>query len=171
MQQSEANRFSFGPGKDFPCQGYTHCCWAHPARAVPLSTPAFYCQNIFTTDVTPFVIYCLVATTAQQLWQRWMLSLKTSWLVGWHVRPWRDEKVWNVERYFAYVSVPACDLVKLRDPIIFLTWCYQLCLVLCVGMKCCVSIEIPLFYVRVFLGETILFLLIMMPQKDVFFFK
>lgn len=67
MQQSEANRFSFGPGKDFPCQGYTHCCWAHPARAVPLSTPAFYCQNIFTTDVTPFVIYCLVATTEQQL--------------------------------------------------------------------------------------------------------
>lgn len=52
MQQSEANRFSFGPGKDFPCQGYTHCCWAHPARAAPLSTPAFYCQNIFTTDVT-----------------------------------------------------------------------------------------------------------------------
>lgn len=50
MQQSEANRFSFGPGKDFPCQGYTHCCWAHPARAVPLSTPALYCQNIFSTD-------------------------------------------------------------------------------------------------------------------------
>lgn len=48
-----------------------------------------------------------------------MLSLKTSWLVCWHVRTWRDEKVWNVERYFAYVSVPAGDLVKLRDPIIF----------------------------------------------------
>lgn len=67
MQQSEANRFSFGSGQDFPGQGYTHCARARPARPAPLAAPAFHCQNIFTTDVTLFVIYCLVATAAQQL--------------------------------------------------------------------------------------------------------
>lgn len=58
MQQSEANRFSFGPGKDFPCQGFTHCCWAHPARAVPLSTRRSTAKTFSQqTPVTPSPLF------------------------------------------------------------------------------------------------------------------
>lgn len=56
MQQSEANRFSFGSGKDFPCQGYIHCSLAHPAQTVPHCNLTFFCQNIFTPNITMYII-------------------------------------------------------------------------------------------------------------------
>lgn len=50
-QQSEANRFSFGPGKDFPCQGYTHCCRAHPAPST--STAKTFSQQTLPCSFVP----------------------------------------------------------------------------------------------------------------------
>lgn len=45
IQQSEANRFSFGSRQAFPCHSYTHCCsLAHPAPTLPLSAVTFFCQ-------------------------------------------------------------------------------------------------------------------------------
>lgn len=78
MQQSEANRFSFGSGKDFPCQGYIHCSLAHPAQTVPHCNLTFFCQNIFTPNITLYitVLFCgCYQTTVMKEIKFWICSL------------------------------------------------------------------------------------------------
>lgn len=84
MQQSEANRFSFGSGKDFPTSGI---------HALLLGTSGSACASQYSSVVLPKhfpnrrypVCWCyLVATAMQQLWQKRMLSPHLGLFV-WHV--------------------------------------------------------------------------------------